>query len=383
MTFNEEYESLDIQLEPDVDLLESKPNNIIINNQLSKNEGANHQIFSKDQFITCIDISNVFGSDKIPNLPLELETESVLNYIRDKLLIHDMDFSHIISTTVYVKDMTNFSNLNKIYRKYFGINPPNRTTVQSNINNKLQIDLVASKYDRDTLHVQGYSYWASANIGPYSQASITNVISIAGQIGLIPYSMKLALTFPEQLSISLQNLTRISSVLKTSFGRLLQCTCYVTQKSFIKACKNEFGKHTKFKGSYVVVPNLPRNANVEFATIFAPCRTELDIVSDPFESKAKFNFLQGVIRLFEHGNYISARITSTKSQIDIETLNEAIERWIKISDCYNVQRMFHLEKISSQLIRELMTKFGYIGALICVPVMDMDEGYLSIEGWCA
>jgi hypothetical protein len=43
---------------------------------------------------------------------------------------------------------------------------------------KLQIDLIAIKsidnVKRETMHVQGISYWAPANIGPYSQSVIVS-----------------------------------------------------------------------------------------------------------------------------------------------------------------------------------------------------------------
>ena len=34
----------------------------------------------------------------------------------------------------------------------------------------LQLDCIASRQPRSTMHVQGLSHWAPANIGPYSQA---------------------------------------------------------------------------------------------------------------------------------------------------------------------------------------------------------------------
>lgn len=41
---------------------------------------------------------------------------------------------------------------------------------------KIQIDLVAIRsienVKRETMHVQGLSYWAPANIGPYSQSVV-------------------------------------------------------------------------------------------------------------------------------------------------------------------------------------------------------------------
>lgn len=62
-----------------------------------------------------------------------------------------------------------------------------RALVGANLHGKakLQIDLTAIKsianVKRDTMHVQGISYWAPANIGPYSQsvvASISTRVSI-------------------------------------------------------------------------------------------------------------------------------------------------------------------------------------------------------------
>lgn len=53
-----------------------------------------------------------------------------------------------------------------------------RALVGANLNGKakLQIDLTAIKsianVKRDTMHVQGISYWAPANIGPYSQSVV-------------------------------------------------------------------------------------------------------------------------------------------------------------------------------------------------------------------
>jgi hypothetical protein len=49
---------------------------------------------------------------------------------------------------------------------------------------KIQIDLMAIKHiskddsskPRKTMHVQSMSYWAPANIGPYSQATIVSFI---------------------------------------------------------------------------------------------------------------------------------------------------------------------------------------------------------------
>lgn len=82
---------------------------------------------------------------------------------------------------------------------------------------------------RSALHVQSRSYWAPANIGPYSQATSTTLspgatqISIAGQIPLLPSSMSLPgassssplQDFSLQATLALQHLFRIAFATST------------------------------------------------------------------------------------------------------------------------------------------------------------------------
>ena len=69
-----------------------------------------------------------------------------------------------------------FGRANAIYSKFFGSCPPARACVgvdlPENIGVRLDCIAIKEKYssDRQSLHVQGLSYWAPANIGPYSQA---------------------------------------------------------------------------------------------------------------------------------------------------------------------------------------------------------------------
>lgn len=69
-----------------------------------------------------------------------------------------------------------FAPINVVYATFFGSSPPARACVAVDLPShlRLKLDCVAyaesSTFDRQALHVQGLSYWAPANIGPYSQA---------------------------------------------------------------------------------------------------------------------------------------------------------------------------------------------------------------------
>ena len=89
---------------------------------------------------------------------------------------HSLSFSHIANMNVFISSIEDFASINAVYATYFGVSPPARACVAVDLPHPLRIvlDCVAyveqKKDDRKALHVQGLSYWAPANIGPYSQA---------------------------------------------------------------------------------------------------------------------------------------------------------------------------------------------------------------------
>lgn len=139
--------------------------------------------------------------------------------------------------------MSDFTVLNPIYGQYFsGVNPPARVTISVGDSLPEGIDVMLSiiidkdgkdrkgkvvrSVSRQGLHVQGRSYWAPANIGPYSQAISVqlpesgqseagsgsgDMVYVAGQIPLIPASMEVYTErgFQGQATLSLQHLWRI------------------------------------------------------------------------------------------------------------------------------------------------------------------------------
>lgn len=78
-----------------------------------------------------------------------------------------------------------FARVNVVYATYFGTSPPARACVAADLPApiRVRIDCIAfaetTPTARQALHVQGLSYWAPANIGPYSQAIVVSLQYIA------------------------------------------------------------------------------------------------------------------------------------------------------------------------------------------------------------
>lgn len=71
--------------------------------------------------------------------------------------------------------MDDFSAVNAAYQRVFSVAPPTRACLALHMSGRrLVLEAICtrgrSEVQRRVLHVQGISYWAPANIGPYSQA---------------------------------------------------------------------------------------------------------------------------------------------------------------------------------------------------------------------
>ncbi|KAK4173050.1 putative ribonuclease [Triangularia setosa] len=159
----------------------------------------------------------------------EDETTSITTLIEAYLSSQFLPSTVILSTTILLRRMSDFGTINPIYGSLFPFpNPPSRVCIScgdllpKGINLVIALALSTSPdVQRDGLHVQSRSYWAPANIGPYSQAITTPLFSgsaakavrIAGQIPLIPATMSLppAEDINLQLVLSLQHLFRIGA----------------------------------------------------------------------------------------------------------------------------------------------------------------------------
>ncbi|KAK9470751.1 uncharacterized protein V1510DRAFT_422049 [Dipodascopsis tothii] len=160
-----------------------------------------------------------------PDRTVADETAAVFGRLR-ALLVAEAgtdDLFAISSVTLLLASMADFAAVNAVYRTYFAAapNPPSRVCISTELAAGCRVQLSvcarlpAAAGPRTGLHVQGRSYWAPANIGPYSQAiSAGECTYLAGQIPLVPASLTLPAPddYATQTVLSLQNLARVASV---------------------------------------------------------------------------------------------------------------------------------------------------------------------------
>lgn len=76
------------------------------------------------------------------------ETHQVMHNLKAILTEADMDFTHIIKTTIFLSDMALFASVNEVYGKYFSGTFPARETVAVKglpKNVSVEISMIAGK----------------------------------------------------------------------------------------------------------------------------------------------------------------------------------------------------------------------------------------------
>src|SRR6202167_341779 len=71
------------------------------------------------------------ATNKVIEGGISAQTERVLENIKAVLQACGASLDSVLKTTVFLKDMEDFAPMNQIYARYFGKNPPPRSTVQA------------------------------------------------------------------------------------------------------------------------------------------------------------------------------------------------------------------------------------------------------------
>jgi 2-iminobutanoate/2-iminopropanoate deaminase len=87
--------------------------------------GSRQLVFLSGQIAIDPSTGHVIQSD------IAAQTERVLENIKAVLEAAGASFDSVLKTTVYLKDMDDFSKMNEVYGRYFKENPPARSTVQA------------------------------------------------------------------------------------------------------------------------------------------------------------------------------------------------------------------------------------------------------------
>lgn len=269
-------------------------------------------------------LSEIVAPPATRNAEIEQEVQACFQELEVSLAANEASLLDLAHLTVYLspsaETMALFPRINAVYATYFGTSPPTRACVavpgpqeagawRVKLEGVARISQEAAAPDSDSerkaLHIQSMSYWAPANIGPYSQSVNTGGrIHIAGQIPLTPASLTLPpgpvdtpqsgdsqSAFSFHAALALQHLTRIvacstpseSARPESVLAWLAPCPTEAIWRRRVAACRAAW---TAYAGDgsapFVVVEAaaLPRGAAVEWQATWTSPASAVDADSE-------------------------------------------------------------------------------------------------------
>lgn len=108
----------------------------------------NQAVMSGDMLFISGQIALIPGTAELSNSDIAAEANRVMQNLQAILTEAGMDFSHVVKTTIFLSDMSLFTQVNEIYGSYFTTDYPARETVAvkglpKNVN--VEISMIASK----------------------------------------------------------------------------------------------------------------------------------------------------------------------------------------------------------------------------------------------
>jgi len=208
-------------------------------------------------------------------ISLEEEVLDCFSVLKARLSHHGLHLTNISFINLYISSMDQFSRINNVYSTFFGSSPPARACVGVVLPSPYRVRLESIAFhdkhpgERKALHVQGLSYWAPANIGPYSQAITTgDRIFLSGQIGMLPHNLCLPRgSLSLETALSFQHVDSILRLQSDGPVLIQGAICWCIDSSQVSKIANAWGIYDSRCGNipilFIVTCALPKNAKIE------------------------------------------------------------------------------------------------------------------------
>ncbi len=319
---------------------------------------------------------------------LEEQVNNVFSQLKKYLSDNKLSINHITHISLFLSSMNDFLKVNSIYTTFFTKPlPPSRVCVETTLplSARLMLSAIATTdlLQRKGLHVQGRSYWAPANIGPYSQAiiDIEGLMTISGQIPLVPQTMIPFENKNDKTQLVMQNilsLKHFDTILKVlKYDQLLSTIAFITDLNALNIAKDTMALiHPNELDSFfiVLVKKLPKNVAIEWSgysgkNYYSGYETDSD--SDDEVHLQNSTIITDLTNIFEDSTTLNSKIRIRKYN-DNYTLTTTLpsisylEKIIQLREKWN----FHITVYTSFEIYETLAKYSQ-SKIEVIPVLQI------------
>ena len=271
--------------------------------EVQARQAVRGQIAQMEPYLVQTGVWLSVGHIKYQAQTLEAEVRGCFESLQAQLSQVNAELTAVAHINLYLSSMSLFPAVNAIYNTFFGPSPPTRACVSALLpkGQNILMDVIvhlppfsasSTTSSRTALHVRSISFWAPANIGPYSQSvHVGGRLFIAGQIGLMAPTLRLPdpPEFSFECGLSTQHVRRIVAAMQEGTGGgfkgfMESCICWISGPKATFTAKRDnariawkvwMGSKAELVPMIIVqVPELPRGAMVEWQITWRTGRRE-------------------------------------------------------------------------------------------------------------
>jgi enamine deaminase RidA (YjgF/YER057c/UK114 family) len=169
---------------------------------------------------------------------IALQTGRALNNLTQKLKILNAEFGNVVSTSVYLKRAQDFAAMNEIYRCYWPVNPPTRTTIVADLRHPealIEVSAMVSQGDQPRDIVKPQLWQPSPN--PYSYGIISGrTFFMSGLVPRNPHDQSLVTgDIKTQTRAVLENAKELLKTANLTFKNVVSSRIYIRNASDFEA----------------------------------------------------------------------------------------------------------------------------------------------------
>lgn len=221
-------------------------------------------------------VSGQDGRNSSGEVPKDVQTEvrQSLDNVRSVLRASGMDFGNVVWMNIYLTQLSDIGQMNKVYWKTIGENPPARTVLGvASLPNGEHIEInciaVSSAAHRQVIHPQGWPQ--GRDIDP-AGIEADDVLYMSAQGGSDPLTSKLAADYAGEVKQALDNVAAVAKAANMSMANVIWINPYLSSNGGPERVMNkiyasyfEFG-NTPGRGT-IQVMELPNQAHIVFSCI--------------------------------------------------------------------------------------------------------------------
>jgi reactive intermediate/imine deaminase len=182
-----------------------------------------------------------------------------------------LTMEHIVYTQVYLEDMANFAEMNRVYRTYFSKAPPARATlgVAKLPGTPVEINAVAVRNlaDKKALSVPGYDPGEPASPGVLTR----DRLYISGMRGIDSVKQAVPQDPVQQVALALDGMESVLKAAGLTMGHVVFVNPYLTKAVPMDVMNKEYAKRFEFGNTparaTIEVTSLPERAQIEFTGV--------------------------------------------------------------------------------------------------------------------